>query len=89
MFNKGEEFFDDCDWEYVPEFTTEPAFSRAMAENKNSFLSLPHDIQGVVWKMFFVNHVLLEMRQRDNISFLRDSSNTRNWNDMIMIRSSL
>ena len=27
-----DEFFDACVWEYVPEFTTEPAMSRAMAE---------------------------------------------------------
>jgi len=27
-----DEFFDGCPWEYVPEFTTEPAMSRAMAE---------------------------------------------------------
>ena len=33
MLNKGEEFFDACVWEYVPEFTTEPALSRVMAEN--------------------------------------------------------
>ena len=30
--DERDDFFDACVWKYVPEFTTEPAMSRAMAE---------------------------------------------------------
>jgi len=52
----------------------------------NLLYSLPIDIQQVIWKMYFMNNVILEMKQQEKISFLIDISETIRKNDLIMIR---
>jgi hypothetical protein len=52
----------------------------------NLLYSLPFDIQQVIWKIYFMNNVILEMKQQEKISFLMDSSYTIRSNDLIMIR---
>jgi hypothetical protein len=52
----------------------------------NLLYSLPFDIQQVIWKIYFMNNVILEMKQQEKISFLVDNSDTIRNNDLIMIR---
>jgi hypothetical protein len=47
--------------------------------------SLPHDIQELIWKIYFINNVILEMKQLQRC-FLQDTSDIIRKNDMIMIR---
>jgi len=53
---------------------------------KHLLYSLPHDIQQIIWKTYFFNNVILEIKQNKLICFLQDSSNTRRNNDLIMKR---
>jgi hypothetical protein len=49
-------------------------------------LSLPHDIQSLIWKKYYNNSVLSEMNQCSISFFLINTSKTRRENDMIMMR---
>ena len=52
----------------------------------NLLCTLPFDVQQVIWKIFFMNHVLLELKQQKKITFLTDILDTISKNDLIMIR---
>lgn len=46
---------------------------------------LPNDIQGLIWKKYYVYHVMAEIKGKTE-RFLVDSSNMRRENDVIMRR---
>jgi hypothetical protein len=52
----------------------------------NLLYSLPIDIQQVIWKKYWSNNVILELKQQQKISFVTDILDTISKNDLIMIR---
>lgn len=51
---------------------------------KHLLYTLPYDIQEIIWKVYFTNNVILEIKKQKTL--LQDTSDTRRNNDMIMIR---
>jgi|TARA_Y100000389_G_scaffold196124_1_gene228516 hypothetical protein len=49
-------------------------------------ISLPFEIQELIWKKYYTNIVLIEMKQCSVSIFLIDTSKTTRENDMIMMR---
>lgn len=41
--------------------------------------SLPHDIQYVIWRIYFINIIIFEMKQCKQKSFIRDNLDTRTY----------
>jgi hypothetical protein len=46
---------------------------------KHLLYSLPHDIQGLIWKIYFFNIIIIEMKQHKQKSFIRDNLDTRSY----------
>lgn len=49
-------------------------------------LSLPHDIQELIWKTYYTTNVIIEIKESSVSMFLMDTSKTTRENDMIMMR---